>query len=117
MAKLSGANPPQTASFPDGGRKSAHKSRPGTPTLDLDQEVIRAVAQVQRWQDFKAHLGAYLLINPILIIMWAATGGGEFWPAIPLMAWGLGLSSQHFLNSFSPISVQSVRRKHRCRAE
>ncbi|MGZ4218101.1 MAG: 2TM domain-containing protein [Solirubrobacteraceae bacterium] len=77
----------------------------------LDVERMRAVAQVQRWHDFKAHLGAYLLINTTLVIAWAVTGGGPFWPGIPLAAWGLGLSSQHFLNSFSPITREQVQRE------
>ena len=72
---------------------------------------MRAVAQVQRWQDFKAHVTAYLLINITLIAVWAATGAGTFWPGISLAAWGLGLSSQHFLNAFSPITVDRVRRE------
>jgi hypothetical protein len=74
---------------------------------------MRAVAQVHRWHDFKAHLGAYVLINAILIIIWAATGAGTFWPGIPLVAWGLGLSSQHFLNSVSPITTDRVCRELR----
>ena len=86
-------------------------SDPAEP--ELDQGQMRAVAQVQRWHDFKAHVGAYLLINAILIIIWAATGGGTFWPGISLAAWGLGLSSQHFLNSFSPITTDRVRRELR----
>jgi 2TM domain len=79
----------------------------------LDREQMRAVAQVQRWHDFKAHVGAYLLINAILSVIWAATGGGAFRPGISLAAWGLGLSSQHFLNSFSPITSERVRRELR----
>ena len=82
---------------------------PATPGRQLDREQMRAVAQVQRWHDFKAHIGAYLLINAVLIIIWAATGAGPFWPGISLAAWGLGLSSQHFLNSFSPITPERVR--------
>lgn len=84
---------------------------PVEPELDLEQ--MRAVAQVQRWHDFKAHVGAYLLINAVLIIIWAATGGGTFWPGVSLAAWGLGLSSQHFLNFFSPITTERVRRELR----
>ena len=87
---------------------------PGAEEAQLDREQMRAVAQVQRWHDFKAHVGAYLLINAILIIIWAATGAGTFWPGISLAAWGLGLSSQHFLNSFSPITPERVRRELRC---
>jgi hypothetical protein len=86
-------------------------SEPAEP--ELDREQMRAVAQVQRWHDFKAHVSAYLLINAILIIIWAATGGGMFWPGISLAAWGLGLSSQHFLNSISPITAERVRRELR----
>ena len=80
---------------------------------ELDREQMRAVAQVQRWHDFKAHVGGYVLINAVLIIIWAATGGGTFWSGISLAAWGLGLSSQHFLNSFSPITAERVRRELR----
>ena len=80
---------------------------------ELDPEQMRAVAQVQRWHDFKAHVSAYLVINTVLIIIWAATGAGTFWPGISLAAWGLGLSSQHFLNSFSPITAERVRRQLR----
>lgn len=77
----------------------------------LDHEQMRAVAQAQRWHDFKAHLGAYLFVNAALVIVLALTGGGAFWPGIPLAAWGLGLSAQHFLNSFSPITEAQVRRE------
>ena len=78
----------------------ARQDSPNTPTSaepELDKDQMRAVAQVQRWHDFKAHLGAYLLINAVLIIVWAVTGGGTFWPGISLAAWGRGLSSRHFL--------------------
>jgi hypothetical protein len=89
--------------------------RPGEPPLDPEQ--MRAVAQVQRWHDFKAHAGAYVLINTVLVIVWALTGTGVFWPGVPLVAWGLGLSSQHFLNSFSPIGEARVRRELRRRRD
>jgi hypothetical protein len=88
-------------------------SAPEPVEPELDPEQMRAVAQVQRWHDFKAHVGAYLLINAVLIIIWATTGGGTFWPGVSLLAWGLGLSSQHFLNSFAPITPETVRRELR----
>ena len=88
-------------------------SAPEPAEPELDREQMRAVAQVQRWHDFKAHVGAYLLINAVLIIIWAATGAGTFWPGVSLAAWGLGLSSQHFLNSFSPITAERVHRERR----
>ena len=90
---------------------------PQPPEPQLDQDEMRAVAQVQRWHDFKAHVGAYVLINSILIVIWALTGAGAFWPGVSLAAWGVGLSSQHFLNSFSPITVERVSRESRRRRD
>ena len=55
--------------------------------------------QLQRWRDFIAHVAAYGSINTLLIVVWLMTGRGAFWPGISLAAWGLGLSSQHWLNA------------------
>jgi hypothetical protein len=92
-------------------------SAPGPAEPELDRDHMRAVAQVQRWHDFKANVGAYLLINSVLTVVWALTGGGAFWPGVSLAAWGLGLSSQHFLNSFSPITEEPVHRELRRRRD
>jgi eukaryotic-like serine/threonine-protein kinase len=40
----------------------------------------------------KIHLRVYLLVNGFLIVVWALTGGGYFWPAWPIAGWGLGLA-------------------------
>ena len=37
------------------------------------------------------HFTAFAAVNLGLIGIWAASGGGEFWPIWPLMGWGLGL--------------------------
>jgi hypothetical protein len=34
---------------------------------------------------------AYLAVNLMLIVIWAATGAGYFWPIWPLLGWGIGL--------------------------
>ena len=66
--------------------------------------------QLQRWRDFAAHLIAYAAINSLLVVVWLLTGRGAFWPGVSLAAWGLGLSSQHWLNSFRrPITDDDVR--------
>jgi hypothetical protein len=36
-------------------------------------------------------LAAFLAVNLMLIVIWAATGAGYFWPIWPLLGWGLGL--------------------------
>jgi class 3 adenylate cyclase len=43
-------------------------------------------------QSFKNHLTLYVLVNAMLIGIWAASGGGYFWPIWPLLGWGIGLA-------------------------
>jgi len=44
-------------------------------------------------QSFKIHLTAYLLVNLLLVGIWAASGGGYFWPVWPILGWGIGLAA------------------------
>ena len=33
------------------------------------------------------HVATYAIINAVLVAVWAATGGGFFWPIFPLIGW------------------------------
>ena len=44
----------------------------------------------------RAHGRSFLLVNLLLIAVWAATGAGYFWPIWPLLGWGIGLGSHAF---------------------
>ena len=39
----------------------------------------------------RPEVAAYLAVNLMLIVIWAATGAGYFWPIWPLLGWGVGL--------------------------
>ena len=39
----------------------------------------------------RIHLTTYLLVNLLLIGIWAASGGGYFWPIWPILGWGIGV--------------------------
>ena len=43
-------------------------------------------------QSVKTHLTIYLLVNVFLIGIWAASGGGYFWPVWPILGWGIGVA-------------------------
>ena len=47
--------------------------------------------RVQARRDFGANLIAYVVVNASFIAVWAMTGGGYFWPAWIIGAWGVGL--------------------------
>ena len=42
---------------------------------------------------FKTHLTFYLLVNVLLIGIWAAAGGGYFWPVWVILGWGIGVAA------------------------
>ncbi len=42
-------------------------------------------------RDFGAHVVSYVVVNAFLILIWAITGAGYFWPAWVLGGWGIGL--------------------------
>jgi hypothetical protein len=54
-----------------------------TPMLHADHDEGKG---------FMAHFTSYVIINAFLIGIWAMTGGGYFWPAWPLMGWGIGIA-------------------------
>jgi 2TM domain len=47
--------------------------------------------RLQKRRDFTAHLVTYVVVNSMLIGLWAITGAGYFWPAWVLLGWGVGL--------------------------
>ena len=40
----------------------------------------------------RIHFTTYLLVNLLLIGIWAASGAGYFWPIWPILGWGIGVA-------------------------
>jgi hypothetical protein len=36
----------------------------------------------------------YVAVNAFLVVLWAVTGRGSFWPIWPILGWGIGLGFQ-----------------------
>jgi hypothetical protein len=63
---------------------------PPAPTDESLRE--QAVRSIKKKQDFRSHVVAYLLVNALLVAIWAVTGADFFWPAFPMAGWGIGLA-------------------------
>ncbi len=59
---------------------------------DDDELREKALARLERKQEFYAHLLAYVLVNGMLVVIWAMSGGGFFWPIFPILGWGIGIA-------------------------
>ncbi len=63
------------------------------PAARLDQPVPE---EEELTAAFRSHLTTYLLVQLLLIGIWAATGAGFFWPVFPALGWGFGVAMDHF---------------------
>lgn len=43
--------------------------------------------------EFREHLRSYLSVMALLVVIWALTGMGYFWPIWPMLGWGIGIVS------------------------
>ncbi|HEU4980346.1 MAG TPA: 2TM domain-containing protein [Solirubrobacterales bacterium] len=58
-----------------------------------DEELRKqAISSIKRKREFAQHLTTYLVVNAVLIAIWAISGAGYFWPAWVLGGWGIGLA-------------------------
>lgn len=51
-------------------------------------EYERARARATKKRKFRSDVMAYVVINAFLVVAWAVTGFGYFWPGWILGAWG-----------------------------
>jgi hypothetical protein len=60
------------------------------PSLDTPPRVARPSG---RRAELRAHLTSFVLVNTLLVAIWAVTGADYFWPIWPILGWGLGIAS------------------------
>ena len=51
----------------------------------------RAIRRLKKKRDFQGHLIVYVLVNTFIVIIWAVTNAGFFWPIFPIVGWGIGV--------------------------
>ena len=58
-----------------------------------DERTLRdlAVERLKKKAEFRVHLLSYVMVNTFLVIIWAMTSPGFFWPVFPIAGWGIGL--------------------------
>ena len=71
-----------------------------------------AVRRLEAKRDFRNHVAIYVIVNALLVVIWAATGAGYFWPIWPIAGWGIGLAFNAWVVLFErPITEDQIRRE------
>lgn len=82
--------------------------------MTTDDRRQAAIRRLNAKRGFRRHLGVYVLVNVMLVIIWAATGAGYFWPMWPIAGWGIGLLSHAFtVYADRPISEEAIQAEMR----
>jgi 2TM domain len=58
---------------------------------DTTSEYERARVRLGKKRKFRGDLVAYAVINAFLVVVWALSGAGYFWPGWVLAGWGIAL--------------------------
>lgn len=72
-----------------------------------------AVKRLKAKRDFRAHVVVYVLVNALLVVIWAVQGDrGSFWPGWVIGGWGIGLALNAWTVYFQrPITEDDIRRE------
>jgi len=81
-------------------------------TAHTDERRATAIKRVKAKRDFRNHLAIYLMVNTLLVVIWAVGGGGSFWPIWPIAGWGIGVAVNGWTAYFEkPITEDEIRRE------
>lgn len=78
-------------------RLQRHRDYEDTDEVVGDPEAAKRRVRARR--DFASNVVAYVVINAALIVIWALSGSGYFWPAWIIGVWSVILVL-HWWNSF-----------------
>lgn len=77
-----------TVDLPSSDPSSARSRHPAPRSR---QEVTRGGRTLRT--SVRIHATLYVLVNVMLIGIWAASGAGYFWPIWPILGWGIGVGA------------------------
>jgi 2TM domain len=71
-----------------------------------------AIRRLRARRGFRVHATIFVIVNGLLVIIWALSGSAYFWPIWAMLGWGIGLLLHGWSVYFrKPISEDEIRRE------
>ncbi len=71
-----------------------------------------AIGRLKHRQSFQQNALIFLGVAVLLVVIWAVSGAGFFWPIFPIAGMAIGLAAQAFqLYGQRPISEDAIQRE------
>ena len=74
-----------------------------------DDQRRWAIRRIRAKRAFWVHLAVYILVNAFLMVVWAASSADYFWPAWPMLGWGIGVGAHAVSVFLAPMDVSEER--------
>jgi 2TM domain len=79
---------------------------------DVDKRREAAVKRLEAKRDFNIHVAIYAIVNVMLVVIWAVSGRGYFWPIWPILGWGVAVVIHGWMTFLQkPITEDDIRRE------
>ena len=80
--------------------------------MDEPDRRAEAMKRVRRKRDFQRQAVTLAAVSVLLIVIWAASGQGYFWPAFPIAAFALALATHAWhVYGEKPITEEDIQRE------
>ena len=74
-----------------------------------DDDRAAAIDRITARRELRKHALVYVAVNTLLVVIWAASGGGYFWPIWVIAGWGIGLAAHAWrVHGSRPISEADI---------
>ncbi|MDH4116761.1 MAG: 2TM domain-containing protein [Acidimicrobiia bacterium] len=81
----------------------------------MAEDDVRRLAALERLEEkrrFRTHAVVYVLVNALLVSIWAVQDADGFWPFWTIFGWGLGLAIHGWKAYYqSPITEAEIARE------
>jgi len=86
---------------------------------DMTEDARRqeAIKRLKARRELRDHVATYVVVNLVLVGIWALSGAGYFWPVWSILGWGMGLAFHAWsVLGQRPISEEDISREMQRRA-